>query len=150
MLGARDFGARGVAGPEVLGPDARRAGRGWPQCQRPLLACGGCGGWCLHEQADAVRALAGSGQGPAVLVGHSHGRTIVTAAAAASPGLVAGVIYLDAAVPRSGESTSGTWPDSLRAELAGTVRGGQLPAPAESAELVVPTPAGLGHSAGRR
>ncbi|HEX4215137.1 MAG TPA: alpha/beta fold hydrolase [Candidatus Dormibacteraeota bacterium] len=53
---------------------------------------------------DLLRMLAAESVEEAVLVGHSYGGMVVTGAADRAPGRVDALVYLDAFVPRDGES----------------------------------------------
>lgn len=57
----------------------------------------------LHTDADTVRAALDAGVGPAVLVGHSYGGSVITDAAAGRAD-VAHLVYVAGVVPGLGES----------------------------------------------
>ncbi|WP_436535527.1 alpha/beta fold hydrolase [Actinoplanes sp. HUAS TT8] len=57
----------------------------------------------LSSDAAQVRALLDSVEGPIVLVGHSYGGAVISAAAAGDPDVKA-LVYLAAFVPQAGES----------------------------------------------
>ena len=57
-----------------------------------------------------------------VLVGHSYGGMVITGVADRLPGKVAGLVYLDAIVPRDGESLVDLQPAERRAETERRVR----------------------------
>lgn len=76
--------------------------------------------------AAIVDALAESHR--SVLVGHSHGGSLISATAARHSGTALALIFLDAALPRAGESTADTWHVDVRATLESRVDGnGFLP-----------------------
>ena len=63
-----------------------------------------------------------------VLVGHSYGGLLITAVADRYPQRIAHLVYLDAIVPRSGESWSSFHDESTRqARRAGITRDGAMP-----------------------
>jgi pimeloyl-ACP methyl ester carboxylesterase len=93
------------------------------------------GAFSFDRHVDAVRRTVDCSSGPVVLVGHSYGGSVVTAATSGIASRTASVLFLDATAPRSGQSTADTWPPRLRAELASAVDSrGMLPPPA-GAEL---------------
>ncbi len=82
--------------------------------------------------ADMVALIEGEGLEQVTLVGHSYAGAVVTGAAEAVPGRVARLVYLDAFLPRDGESVLDTEPPQSREaflELAREQGGGwRLPA----------------------
>lgn len=58
----------------------------------------------LEEWAEFVAALARSGQGPAVLVGHSRGGIVITRAAELAPEAVSHLVYVAAVLTPPGQS----------------------------------------------
>ena len=66
------------------------------------LACGGAINLDTHI-AD-VAALLATRDEPAVLVGHSYAGSVITGVADRHPDRVAGLLYIDAFVPRDGDS----------------------------------------------
>jgi len=69
-----------------------------------------------------------------VLVGHSYGGLLITAVADRYAERIARLVYLDAIVPRSGESWSSSHDESARqARRAGIARDGVIPPPPASA-----------------
>ncbi|WP_432562553.1 alpha/beta fold hydrolase [Kineococcus sp. SYSU DK003] len=70
----------------------------------------------LHSDADHLRALLDSLDGPVVLAGHSYGGSVLSQAAEAHPAVRA-LVFVAAFSPQPGEST---------AELAAKFPGGQL------------------------
>lgn len=68
---------------------------------------------------DLVATLVHEDVRGGVLVGHSYGGTVSTAAAARVPARVARLIYLDAQAPLDGQSASGAMGDATAAALAG-------------------------------
>jgi len=80
----------------------------------------------LNTHVREVSGLLGDAGGT-VLVGHSYSGMVATATAAAHPDLVRKVIYLDAYVPRDGQSAFDVLP-SIRAAFEGTATGdGNVP-----------------------
>lgn len=73
----------------------------------------------LHTHVREVGELLG-GAGGTVLVGHSYAGMVATAVAAARPDLIRKVIYLDAYVPRAGQSAFDVLP-SIRAAFEANV-----------------------------
>jgi len=57
----------------------------------------------VEQVASAVAAAAAAGE-PVVLVGHSYGGSVITGAADRAPEQVRALVYLDAFVPRDGDS----------------------------------------------
>lgn len=97
--------------------------------QMPGLDDDAVGSFATH--CAAVQSMIEPSAGPVVLVGHSHGGSLITEVVNRMGVTVSGVIYLDAAMPRSGESTVDTWPVDLRTALVGRVDDhGRLPPPA--------------------
>ncbi|MET9268011.1 alpha/beta hydrolase [Amycolatopsis sp. NPDC004079] len=70
----------------------------------------------VAEDAASVRSLLDSIEGPIVLVGHSYGGSVISAAAVGHPGVQA-LVYIAGFVPDEGESAG---------ELAGKFPGGTL------------------------
>jgi pimeloyl-ACP methyl ester carboxylesterase len=69
-----------------------------------------------------------------VLVGHSYGGLLITAVADRHAERIVRLVYLDAIVPRSGESWSSSHDESARkARRAGIAQGGVIPPPPASA-----------------
>ena len=69
-----------------------------------------------------------------VLVGHSYGGLLITAVADRYAERIVGLVYLDAIVPRSGESWSSSHDETARqARRAGIARDGVIPPPPASA-----------------
>ncbi|MEV6488325.1 alpha/beta fold hydrolase [Actinoplanes sp. NPDC051633] len=68
-----------------------------------------------HVAQVAAEVLAGDG--PATLVGHSYGGMVITAVADRMPERIRALVYLDADVPRDGESSWDVAPDYIRASL---------------------------------
>jgi pimeloyl-ACP methyl ester carboxylesterase len=62
------------------------------------------GGINLDTHVDQVVQLLGRLDGATVLVGHSYAGSVITGVADRSPERVAGLLYVDAFVPRDGES----------------------------------------------
>lgn len=58
----------------------------------------------LSTHLDDVRARVERASGPVVLVGHSYAGVVVTPVAAALPDRVGRLVYLDAFIPKSGQS----------------------------------------------
>lgn len=58
----------------------------------------------LEDHIEAVLEAVSAAKGNVLLVGHSYGGMVVTPAADRSRGKVAGLVYLDAAVPGNGQS----------------------------------------------
>lgn len=87
--------------------------------------------------ADQVAAVVSAAErwSADVLVGHSHGGSIVTGAAA-QLGDAVGIVYVDASVPARGQSTADTWSPGLRAEMLAARRGPVVAAPADVADRV--------------
>lgn len=74
-----------------------------------VLVPGAChGGWCFDRLTGQLRDLVGALEAErvenAVLVGHSYGGMVITGAADRVPDLVDALVYVDAFVPRDGES----------------------------------------------
>ena len=91
----------------------------------------------LDAQVERVVATVQASAGRVLLVGHSHGGTIVTEALARLAERCPTTVFLDAAVPAAGQSTADTWPAEVRQGLAERVRGdGNLPYDADLATLV--------------
>lgn len=67
---------------------------------------------------DLVATLEHEDVRAGVLVGHSYGGTVITAAAARAPARVARLIYLDAQAPLDGQTASGAMGDATAATLA--------------------------------
>lgn len=85
------------------------------------------------RQVAAVHDASARAGGAVVLVGHSHGGSVVTAAAPRTPSGAGLVIFLDGAMPQSGMSTADTWPPGMRDELAARVGAdGMLPPPSRA------------------
>lgn len=64
----------------------------------------------------------------AILVGHSYGGLLITAVADRAPGRIAHLVYLDAIVPRNGESWSSIHSEEIRAvRRAGIAQTGAMP-----------------------
>jgi pimeloyl-ACP methyl ester carboxylesterase len=59
----------------------------------------------LTSDAEEVKAFLSTIEGPIVLVGHSYGGAVITNAAAGNPNVKA-LVYVDAAAPDVGETTS--------------------------------------------
>ena len=88
--------------------------------------------------ADDVAAVSDAltGLTSVVLVAHSYGGAVITAAAAGAQGSVARLVYVAAAAPGSGESMAGVSADAAAA--AGQPADGPGPAPREDGLLVFP------------
>jgi pimeloyl-ACP methyl ester carboxylesterase len=67
---------------------------------------------------DVVNTVEFAELASVILVGHSYGGMVITGAADRLPGRVAGLVYLDATVPRDGESLVDLMPAERRAETA--------------------------------
>ncbi|MBS0448970.1 MAG: alpha/beta hydrolase [Proteobacteria bacterium] len=79
---------------------------------------------------DVVRLFDCEELSDAILVGHSYGGMVITGAADRLPGRVRRLVYLDAVVPRPGESWSaGHTPETQAARRAAIAEHGTLPAP---------------------
>lgn len=63
---------------------------------------------------DVVRLLDGAELTDVTLVGHSYGGMVISAAADRAPGRISRLVYLDAYVPRDGESCWSLTSDSYR------------------------------------
>jgi pimeloyl-ACP methyl ester carboxylesterase len=82
------------------------------------------------RQVAAVHNASACAGGVVVLVGHSHGGSVVTAATQRTLSGAVMVIFLDGAMPQSGMSTADTWPPGMRDGLAaGVGADGMLPPP---------------------
>lgn len=77
----------------------------------------------LKSDADYVGAIVGSIQGPVVLVGHSYGGSVISAAAAGKPNVQA-LVFVSAFAPEVGESAV-----FLSGKFAGSTLGPTLAAP---------------------
>ena len=70
----------------------------------------------LHDHAnDVVATLEAEELTAAVLVGHSYGGMVITAAATRCPQRIGHLVYVDAVVPAPGESWSSTHTEEVRA-----------------------------------
>lgn len=83
--------------------------------------------------ADVVDLLDRSDQHRVMLVGHSYGGTVITAAAEHSPARISCLIYLDASVPQHGQSNNDVlgpeWAAELRAQARIKGDGWRVPPP---------------------
>jgi pimeloyl-ACP methyl ester carboxylesterase len=99
-------------------------------------------GLALHVR-DLVATFAHEGLRDVVLVGHSYGGTVITAAAAELRDRVAKLIYLDAQAPIDGQTASGAMADGTAealGKLAGGGEGWRLdPIPLSAVGIVEPT-----------
>jgi len=68
---------------------------------------------------DVIAVLDREEAGRAVLVGHSYGGMLITAAAARMPGRIAQLVYVDALVPQNGQSAWDYFPERTRAFFRG-------------------------------
>lgn len=62
-----------------------------------------------------------------VLVGHSYGGMVITSVAAAEPARLGSLVYLDAYLPRTGESEIDLWPEAWVADGRKAIEGQALP-----------------------
>ncbi|MBZ2196031.1 alpha/beta fold hydrolase [Occultella gossypii] len=88
----------------------------------------------LSGDASYVRDVLATIEGPIVLVGHSHGGSVITEAASRNPEVVA-LVYVAAFAPMTGESAltlSGSYPGST---LGGTLT--NYPTSADGPELTI-------------
>ena len=69
----------------------------------------------LGETVAAVDTAAQADAGPLVLVGHSYGGMLITAAADRRPEAITALVYLDAFVPEDGDTCFATTDDAGRA-----------------------------------
>ena len=86
---------------------------------------------------DVVNSLNWEDVHEAVLVGHSYGGLVITGAADRAPGRLRDLVYLDALVPRDGQSWRDVVPDrprwaALDAEARARGQGWQMPPPGEA------------------
>ena len=79
-------------------------------------------GLATHVE-DVVRAMFYEDASNAVLVGHSYGGMAITGAADAARERLSALVYLDAAVPKNGQSMATQKPGVTEAELAGARAG---------------------------
>lgn len=84
----------------------------------------------------AVRTALDALSAPVVLVGHSYGGAVVTAAAAGPHPNVSELVYVAGAAPASGESMASA--TAAAGERAGQAGGGPGPAPREDGLMVFP------------
>jgi pimeloyl-ACP methyl ester carboxylesterase len=87
---------------------------------------------------DVVNLFAWEELSDVVLCGHSYGGMVTTAVTARLPGRIRSIVYLDAFLPRDGESLLDSVPAAMRTrfEDAAARRDGYVPPPPASAFLV--------------
>lgn len=88
------------------------------------------------DDVEAVRSALHALTAPAILVAHSYGGAVITAAAAGPHRSVRELVYLAGAAPGSGESMASA--SAKAGEAAGQEPGGPGPAPREDGLLVFP------------
>jgi pimeloyl-ACP methyl ester carboxylesterase len=92
--------------------------------------------WARYPCRRYRRAFAPQDLKGVTLVGHSYGGTVITAAAELVPDRIGRLVYLDAAVPRDGESNNDVVGPELAADLREVAKsageGWRVPPPAPS------------------
>ncbi len=83
--------------------------------------------------ADVLATLASEELTSAVLVGHSYAGMVITGVADRAPDRLAALVYLDAVVPRNGESWSSTHPPDTQAQRRASIAETGSIAPADPA-----------------
>ena len=79
--------------------------------------------------ADVVNEILWEELTDVVLVGHSYGGMVVSGVADSIPGRIRELVYVDAFLPRDGESVLGLLDEEFRTMIATNVRNGLVPAP---------------------
>jgi pimeloyl-ACP methyl ester carboxylesterase len=99
-----------AAGAEVVTPTLTGCGDRAHLCSRDTSLA-------LHVQ-DVVATIETEDLRELVLVGHSYGGTVVTAAADAVASRIGHLVYLDASAPRSGQASTGAFAEGTADALA--------------------------------
>jgi len=106
-----------AAGHDVLTPTLTGAGERFHQLSPEI-------GLATHVD-DVVNVLVYEDLRDVVLVGHSYGGAVVTAAADRAADRVRTVVYQDAAAPQHGQSSTGAFADGTDTKLAELAAGGE-------------------------
>ena len=103
-----------IAGEVVFSPDMQLGGKIWdPICDRLTSEGHSCFSPTLLDEnknnlsahiKQIVEVIVNEGLNSVVLVGHSYGGMVITGVAACAPTVIAGLVYVDAALPASGQS----------------------------------------------
>jgi pimeloyl-ACP methyl ester carboxylesterase len=80
---------------------------------------------------DVVRHIQAEDLHGVILVGHSYGGMVVTGVADRVPERIAGLVYVDAFVPRDGESLLDLLPDDFAGHVRASAVDGRVPPPGE-------------------